>query len=196
MEALLLPEGQRKPLASTRVAAEEPAEPRGQRSAVSTTFGARFIAPKDFKGNATKANRRRYLAPATELIVWRDPKVTVTPFACGTLPAPFPLAHAQVLAFDEAENPEAPTFVAPPFGKVAQRVALGSDLLPLTTAAGWLYLDLNRTSANPTEDIDAAQAWVTVIHRAQQGPNGGRYDAGFRVLRFDSARAALHRTIQ
>jgi hypothetical protein len=69
--------------------------------------------------------------------------------------------------------------------------------LPTTAFAGWLYLNLNTAggAVNPPEDPAAAQAWVTVLQRVQQGPNGGRYDVGFRAVRLDSAASASHLVI-
>jgi hypothetical protein len=42
---------------------------------------------------------------------------------------------------------------------------------------------------------EAAQAWVTVLHRVYQGPTGGRYDVGFRAIRLDSARTPSNRVL-
>ena len=160
------------------------------REPLSTTFAARFVAPKDFK-TPEKARRRNALPPSTELTVWRDPKVSnVNAFACGGAPAWYPLSQQQVLAFDEQEVPELPSFSAQPFPGATQKVTVASAALPLTTSSGWLYLNLNTTN------VDANQAWVTVLHRVQQGPNGGRYDVGYRAVRLDSARNPSHLVIQ
>jgi hypothetical protein len=63
-------------------------------------------------------------------------------------------------------------------------------------SSGWLWLNLNASVAaagpNPPEDPLAAQAWVTVLHRVQQGENGGRYEVGHRATRLDSAQTASH----
>jgi hypothetical protein len=48
---------------------------------------------------------------------------------------------------------------------------------------------------NPPEDTAASQAWVSILQRVQQGPNGGRYDVGFRAIRLDSAENPSHSTI-
>jgi hypothetical protein len=169
-----------------------------KREPLATSFAARFVSPKDFK-TPEKARRRSALPPATELVVWRDPKVsTVNAFTCGTTPAWYPLNQEQVLAFDEQENPESPTFPSAPFPAATQRVTVAGANFPLTTASGWLYLNLSTTvpGVSGLTDLAAAQAWVTVLHRVQQGPNGGRYDVGYRAIRLDSARTASHLTIQ
>jgi hypothetical protein len=161
---------------------------------LASSFATRFVAAKDFKTNA-KARRRVALPASTELLVWRDPKVSAQPFTCGTTPAWYPLGQEQIRAFDEQEHIEAPGFSTPPFPAATQRVTVGSASLPTTAFAGWLYLNLNATvsgSPNPPEDPAAAQAWVTVLQRVQQGPNGGRYDVGFRAIRLDSAASASH----
>jgi hypothetical protein len=165
------------------------------REPLSTNFAARFVSPKDFK-TPLKARRRAVLPPATELVVWRDPKVSSTNgFACGSTPAWYPLSQEQIVAFDEQEQAEAPSFSSAPFPAATQRVTLASSQFPLTTSSGWLYLNLNTTVAGAgggLTDPAAAQAWVTVLSRVQQGPNGGRYDVGFRAVRIDSARSASH----
>jgi hypothetical protein len=160
------------------------------REPLSSTFAARFVAPKDFK-TPEKARRRSALPPSTELTVWRDPKVaSVAAFACGGAPAWYPLTQQQVLAFDEQEIPEAPTFSSQPFPGATQKVTVSSAALPLTTPSGWLYLNLNPSS------IEEQQAWVTVLQRVQQGPNGGRYDVAYRAVRLDTARTTVHTVIQ
>jgi hypothetical protein len=165
------------------------------REPLSTTFAARFVAPKDFK-TPEKARRRSALPPATELVVWRDTKVSnVNGFACGSTPGWYPLSQEDVVAFDEQENTESPTFSTAPFPAATQRVTVGGSAFPLTTASGWLYLNLNTVVPGGglgLTDPAAAQAWVTMLHRVQQGPNGGRYDAASRAIRLDSGRAASH----
>jgi hypothetical protein len=164
------------------------------REPLATSFAARFVAPKDFK-TAAKARRRAVLPPATELVVWRDSKVTPAPFTCGAPPAWFPLQQEQIRAFNEQEQGESPTFSTPPFPGATQRVALANAAFPLTAYSGWIYLNLNTpiaSSPNPPEDTAATQAWVTILQRVQQGPNGGRYDVGFRAVRLDSAEQASH----
>jgi hypothetical protein len=168
------------------------------REPLSTTFAARFVSPKDFK-TVAKARRRAVLPPATELVVWRDPKVSnVNGFACGTTPAWYPLSQEDVVAFDEQENIESPTFPSAPFPAATQRVTVASSAFPLTTASGWLYLNLNTVvpgAGGGLIDSTAAQAWVTVLNRVQQGPNGGRFDVAYRATRLDSARAASHQVL-
>jgi hypothetical protein len=168
------------------------------RQPLSTSFAARFVAPKDFK-TVAKARRKPLLPASTEMIVWRDPKVNPAAFTCGTNPSWYPLHQEEIQALDEQEHPELPGVSTTPFPGATQRVTVGSSDLPITTASGWLFLDLNTTSvaagANPPEDPAAAQAWVTVLQRVQQGPNGGRYEVGFRAIRLDSAETASHSTI-
>jgi hypothetical protein len=163
-----------------------------KREPLATTFAARFVSPKDFKTPA-KARRRSVLPPATELVVWRDTKVAnVNGFACGTTPAWYPLSQQQVLAFDEQENPETPAFLSAPFPAATQRVTVAGSTFPLTTSSGWLFLNLNTAVTGQADGLSnpaAAQAWVTVLNRVQQGPNGGRYDSAYRAVRLESARS-------
>jgi hypothetical protein len=92
----------------------------------SSTSQARFMNGGAFSGG-------------TDLIVWRDPGVVVTPFACGPLPAPFPLTQTQIVAFDEEENPTDVTGNRFPY--VTQKVAVST----LTSNQfGFLRLNLTR----------------------------------------------------
>jgi hypothetical protein len=162
------------------------------REPLSTQFQARFIGAKDFK-SLPKARRRPFLPPGTELIVWRDPKTpTANAFNCATKPAWFPLNQSQILFFDEQENAEEPTFTTPPFPGATQRVTVATTDFPVTFFNGMVHLNLNTTvlagPGPPLLDPSTAQAWVTVLQRALQGPNGGRYEVGFPAIRLDSAR--------
>jgi hypothetical protein len=164
------------------------------RMPLATNFALRFVAPKDFKTPA-KARRRSVMPSSTDLLVWRDSKVMGQPFTCGTTPAWYPLGYEQIRAINEQEQAEVPSLATSPFPAATQRVTVASSALPVTAFSGWLFLDLNTTvsgSPNPPEDPAAAQAWVTVLQRVQQGPNGGRYDVGYRAIRLDSAATANH----
>lgn len=163
-----------------------------EREPLSTNFQARFIAAKDFK-SIPKARRRPFLPGGTELIVWRDPKVpTANSFNCASKPSWFPLSHTQVLFFNEQESVEQLSFEALPFPGVTQRVSISSADLPVTFYSGMVHLNLNTFvvagPGPPLLDPSTSQAWVTVVQRTLQGPNGGRYEAGFRAIRLDSAR--------
>jgi hypothetical protein len=163
-----------------------------EREPLSTRFQARFIAPKDFKSNP-KARRRPFLPGGTDLIVWRDPKTpTASPFTCTTKPNWFPLSHTQIMFFNEQETAEQLSFDVLPFPGVTQRVKVGTADLPVTFYNGMVHLNLNNFvpagTWPPLLDPSTAQAWVTVVQRALEGPNGGRYEAGFRAIRLDSAR--------
>jgi hypothetical protein len=165
-----------------------------QREPLSTTFATRFINGGVFDGG-------------TDLIVWRDSKTIPTgvngPYTCGATnrPAWFPLNQADVVAFDEQENPQDLCFtgdiVSPPLGGEqtcfpleAQRVSLsggniiGSDPTP-NAEFGWMYLNLNTTVTGvtyPAADPSIAQAWVTTVMDAE-----GRFSVGFDAIQLDSA---------
>lgn len=159
------------------------------REPLSTTFAARFVAAKDYK-QENRALLQQILPPATELLVWRDTKSSATAFSCGGAPSWYPLAQSSLAAFDEQENPESLNATTP-FGAATQRVTVASNALPVTPESGWLYLNLNTPVTGQVAGLakpDAAQAWVTVLHRVYQGPTGGRYDVGSRAVRLDSAR--------
>jgi hypothetical protein len=163
-----------------------------RREPLSTKFQTRFIAAKDFKSVA-KARRRPFLPPGTELMVWRDPKTpTANPFNCASKPSWYPLSYTQIVFFNEQEAVEQPGFEVVPFPGVTQRVTVASSDLPVTFYSGMVHLNLNTHvlagPGPPLVDPSTSQSWVTVLQRALQGPNGGRYEAGFRAIRLDSAR--------
>jgi hypothetical protein len=163
-----------------------------QREPLATTFATRFLNGGVFDGG-------------TDLIVWRDSKTIPTGIngvrTCGATPAWFPLNQADVVAFDEQENPQDLCFtgdiVSPPLGGEqtcfpleAQRVSLqggnviGSDPTP-AAQFGWMYLNLNTTVAGvayPAADPSIAQAWVTTVMDAE-----GLFSVGFDAIKLDSA---------
>jgi hypothetical protein len=143
------------------------------REPLSTSFSARF-------NPGGTLNSWRVPTPAavrTSLIVWRDPKVVQAPFTCGAPPAWYPLGQEGITAFDEQEHPQSLTGMTP-FPAATQMVQIGSTVLPVSFAAGILWLDLNTAvtgTLGPTADTAAAQAWVQlidgklgVLHNAQQ----------------------------
>lgn len=154
-----------------------------KRQPLATTFGARYFSGAPFSSK-------------TQLVAWRDPKVNQQPFVCGTLPGWYPLAQEQMVVFDEFENPfvtpTPPVFPPPPgpftlpFPAAAQRVKIGTNLLPVPFPSGWIYFNLKTAvalaGANPPEDPVAAQAWVYVI----QDPKG-RFNLGYPAMQLDSA---------
>lgn len=114
-----------------------------------------------------------YMSERSRLRVWRDPGQPVAPFACGTLPAPFPLDDTQVVGFDAVENPEDLTGTTLPF--VAFQVEVGPRGLPATAKQGWIFLDLDVSATGGLFD-GQRQAWVTVMHDVE---DQGRFSAGW-----------------
>jgi hypothetical protein len=158
------------------------------REPLSTQFASRYVNGGTFTGG-------------TDLITWRDSKVSQGAFACGTLPAWYPLGQEGLVIFDEEENPNVPTVIPispqppgdalTPFPAEAQRTGISGSDFPVPFDFGWLYLDLNTTVAaagnNPPEDPGAAQAWVTTVMNA-----GGRFSVGYDAIQLDSACNANH----
>ena len=158
-----------------------------QREPLATTF-------------ATEFNNGGVFTGGTDLIVWRDSKTIPTgvngPYTCGTVnrPAWFPLSQADVVAFDEMENPQDlcsfEGTVQPCFPLEAQRVSLqggnvfGTDPTPDATF-GWIYLNLNTNVSGvtyPAANPAIAQAWVTTVQDAD-----GRFSVGYDAIKLDSA---------
>jgi len=158
------------------------------REPLATEFAARYVDGGAFSGG-------------TDLIVWRDSKVSQGAFQCGSTPTWYPLGQEGLVIFDEQEHPVVPqTFpISPqppqqgliPFPAEAQRTHVGGAALPVPFNFGWIFLDLNTTVApagsNPPEDPAAAQAWTTVTMKAN-----GRFSVGYDAVHLDSACAASH----
>jgi hypothetical protein len=157
------------------------------REPLSTNFMTRFVNLPATAGRTT-------------LTVWRDARVNQNYFSCASTPAWYPLAQEAVGFFDEQENPELltpPPFAPPPpaptvlpFGFGAQRVTVGSALLPTSYSAGLLFLNLNTFpvgSSIPPEDPGAAQAFVSVHLKGV-----GRYSTGWQATMLDSAKTPSH----
>ncbi len=157
-----------------------------QREPLSTMFATRYLNGGAFDGG-------------TSLIVWRDSKtVATTGHSCSTEESWFPLNQADVVAFDEAENPVDLCFrgdnVSPPIGGAdtcfpleAQRVSLteatgatGSNPIP-PFDFGWMYINLNTTVAGGQFNPNA-QAYITTVMDA-----AGRFSVGFDALSLDTA---------
>lgn len=120
----------------------------------------------------------------TDLVVWRDPNVDNSPFACGNT---FNLTQNQIVAFDEEENPRVaqrgPSGFEPedenPFLYETQRVAVGGDLGPTVVQPfGWLYLNLNGANGDAGEHN---QAWVHAILTALD-----RFSVGYDVIQLNN----------
>ena len=150
-----------------------------QREGLGSTFAVRFATEGAFNSGST-------------LAVWRDSKRAQSPFACGTLPPPFPLVHTQIVEFDEQENPavdDPPPFSPPPapdtfvpFPWEVNKVKPNSDNFPVGTSFGWFYLNLNVTVIGSQVPFGSlAQNWVSVNFTA-----GDRFSVGFDAINLDN----------
>jgi hypothetical protein len=120
----------------------------------------------------------------TDLLVWRDPLTPVAPFNCALVaPAPFPLGHTEILAFDTEENPTAIASGRAPIALAASRVSIGGPGLPVTPRAGWLRLNLNTTVSGSPLPAGVSQSYVMTLHDSQ-----GRFSGGNAASHYDNAR--------
>jgi hypothetical protein len=163
-----------------------------QREPLATNFATRYINGGAFTGG-------------TDLIVWRDAKTplgaSIPVHSCPGNFTQFPLNQADVVAFDEMENPTNLCFqgsnVSPPTGGVetcfpveAQRVSLSNSIVPLGATPsppspfGWMFLNLNTTVTGESAGLPPgiAQAWVTTVMNAS-----GRFSVGFDAIKLDTA---------
>ncbi len=141
------------------------------------TFYGRFhgFSGADNREALMAVSQARYInggasGNTTDAIVWRDPGVAVLPFACGAIPAPFPLPHRQVVVFDEVEQPVAVT--GSPFPYATQRVAASTLTSNL---AGFFYSNLTRPTGDPAI-TGRHQSYFSVRH-SSSGVSGGSTSA-------------------
>lgn len=139
------------------------------REPLGSVWAARFLNGGTFTGG-------------TSLLSWRDSKVAQAPFSCGASPAWYPLLNENIVAFDESENPEdVGTANGDAIPAATQKSRVNADF-GVSPSFGWLYLNLNHTTANPSEDPKAAQSFVSPVMDAS-----GRFSVGFRAIAIEGA---------
>jgi hypothetical protein len=158
-----------------------------QREPLASNFATRFLNGGGFDGG-------------TDLIVWRDNTLPLGALTHSCVTGRFswvPLNQADVVAFDEVENPQDLCFqgdnVSPPTGGAetcfpveAQRVNLILSNVPFgatpapSATFGWMFLNLNTTVAGSVFP-GRAQAWVTTVMSAE-----GRYSVGYDAIKLDT----------
>lgn len=107
------------------------------------------------------------LAWGTDFIVWRDPGVAITPFACGAIPAAFPMTQNEIKSFDEQENV---AFINGNFFPYASQL-VGSATV---TSQGFGFLRLNLTMPTGVAAVAGRhQSHVSFRHTAA-GNYGGQ----------------------
>jgi hypothetical protein len=158
------------------------------RAPLSTTFATQYATNGPFD-------------PATDLLVWRDPKVPQAPFPCAAalgVPPWYPLAQEGIQYFNEQETVAVSQcqFNCPvvpiAFPASAQRTRVNGAALPVPFEFGWLYLDLNWANGavagpNPPADPRAAQAWVVMAQSSH-----AHFAVARDAFRLDSACTAHH----
>ena len=146
-----------------------------QREGLPSTWATRYANGGSFDGGSL-------------LVVWRDSKRTIVPFACaGPKPAPFPLGQTQVVVFDESENPSIPASQSPPFRWETNRTVVGGVDLPVANNFGWLYLNLNTAVSSSQVPFEpAAQSYVSIVLSAL-----GRFSVGYAALALDNVTTAV-----
>ena len=150
-----------------------------QREALATSFAARFINGGVFNGG-------------TKYYIWREANAAAAGYSCSSAgPSSwYPLDAAQIVIFDEEENPvtanECPSgdptcqqLITIP--NEAQCIDVATDLLT-PFDFGWAYLNLQNTKIIAAYGDDDAQAWVTAVMDAE-----GRFSVGFDGIQLDNA---------
>ena len=141
------------------------------------TFYGRYssFTAQDNREALASISQGRYMnggvfANGTDLVVWRDPGVVVTPFACGGAPAGFPLGQNEVLAFDEQEH--LTPVSGNPFPLATQKVSSAS-LSPYTF--GYFRLNLTLPGGDPA--VAGRQQSYVSLRYSSQGIYGGSLPA-------------------
>ncbi len=129
-------------------------------------------------------------------IIWRDPKVQITSFACSGMPSYAPMGQEGLAFFDMSGDYTDPTNLS--FAPVATQISpmnAATMGFPATTKMAWAFMNLNSTvvpaGSNPAEDPAAAQAHVTVLRTHK---NTARLNSGAVATPLDSAVSASHFT--
>ena len=145
------------------------------RQPLGNTYGSRYFV--DFPPDPD-------VAPATDLLVWRDLKTTnSSPVLAGSQPYWVPLLKTPAMyAFDEAAHR---TVVRHHLGLATQRVAVGADGIVTPYGAGWLRINLNHVvpsrQGGPVFYSSWAQGWITTLQRANLNSNPA--SGGWRAFR-------------
>jgi len=118
----------------------------------------------------------------TDIIYWRDPKepVTASEGLCFPSTGLFPLANAETVVFDDAENAQViqNSFVFP---AVCGRLRVGDPDLQPAFDSGWIYFETDYPSSG-TLFGTRGQSWVTVVSSAL-----GRFSSGFHATAMKNA---------
>jgi hypothetical protein len=145
-----------------------------------------------------------YDSTQADLVVWRDAKGAVAPFACGTLPSPFPLSTEDLLSFDDQEQAlnlndgtdplEGAGATVPTLA--ANRLPLGgTEGLPVMPKGGFLYLSLNTTqspSGLPAADPTVSQAYVFTLAYPEAHGDEAPFATALPATPLDSASLPRH----
>ncbi|MFO0747365.1 MAG: hypothetical protein U1F43_17110 [Myxococcota bacterium] len=118
----------------------------------------------------------------TELVVWRDPKRRVVPYACATPPEP--LASGQVVAVEETSHVrDISGWTRLPM--VAQAVRIDAPELPSPFRAGYLRLGLDTVASGAPGEPASEQVYVATRGRAQRCDDDPRYRIALPGLAVD-----------
>lgn len=153
------------------------------REPLPTTTAARFLNGGGFTGG-------------TDFLVWREANEADSAYSCAQPGPPswYPLEAAQIVIFDEQEQPV--TADDCPSGdptceqevtipNEANRVDVAGDLLS-PFDFGWAYLNLQHGEVLPIYGDTAAQSWVTTVMDAS-----GLFSVGFDAIQLDNANAPI-----
>lgn len=145
-----------------------------------------------------------YETGKADLVVWRDPKGVVAPFACGALPAPFPLSTEALLSFDDQEQAlnlnsgtdplEAANATTPKLA-VTRLPLGGADGLPMMPKGGFLYLSLNTSqppSALPAADPNVGQGYAFTLAFPEAQGDQAPFATALPATPLDSAGQPRH----
>ena len=130
----------------------------------------------------------------TDVVVWRDSRVSQEAFTCGTPPSSYPLGSEGLLAFDMQEA-VTELSATQPFKTDLTRVRVGGGALPVTSKNGTLVFSSNMAPSpgGPAFDPAAAQSYAMAIH--YPGLKSGtlsKFGTNLAAVGVDSATRAHH----
>ncbi|MBX3222806.1 MAG: proprotein convertase P-domain-containing protein [Labilithrix sp.] len=130
----------------------------------------------------------------TDVIVWRDSRVSQEAFTCGTQPSTYPLGSEGLMAFDMQEGVTELT-ATQPFKTDLTRARVGGSAIPVTSKNGALVFSSNMapSAGGAPSDPAAAQSYAMAIH--YPGSRSGKltkFGTNLTAIALDSATRAQH----
>jgi hypothetical protein len=127
-----------------------------------------------------------FFDPGSQFVIWRDPGFPHAPFVCGSMPSDFPRQQAEIVAFDESEqpsvldsgnvypNPQPPPTSPAPW--ITQRV---DAALMSPFASGFMFFNLNTAPPGTIASVTGQQQSYVGVRQRLNGTFGAELPATY-----------------